>query len=215
VAPAHRDDYRVKIGLSQCWKGPVRRDFRGEPNRPDLGKRLTRTLKENTMPTLDFTLELPAAKRESGSKITVMEGSGPVLVKKRPVRVLSASPLAEDHKMLRRILRGAPWNIVSASTYSNAIARLTWDPVSIVVCERDLPGGTWQDVLHHIAKKPEPPLLIVTSKLADEYLWVEVLNLGGYDVLAKPFDEEEVHRVLTGAWTQKVSPIRRVRTAGV
>ena len=166
------------------------------------------------MPRPDFAVELPIANYESGSKITVTKGSGPELVKKRPARVLSASPLAEDHKMLRRILRDAPWNIVAASTYANAIARLTWDPVSIVVCERELPGGTWQDVLNHSAKKPEPPLLIVTSRLADEYLWVEVLNLGGYDVLAKPFDGEEVRRVLTGAWTQTVSPIRRVRAAG-
>jgi CheY-like chemotaxis protein len=173
------------------------------------------TLKENTMPTLDSAVELPVANHESGSKITVTKVSGAELLRKRPACVLSASPSAEDHKMLRRALRDAPWNIVAVSTYANAIARLTWDPVSIVVCERELPGGTWQDVLHHITRKPEPPLLIVTSRLADEYLWVEVLNLGGYDVLAKPFDEAEVRRVLAGAWTQKVSPIRRVRAAGV
>jgi len=41
-----------------------------------------------------------------------------------------------------------------------------------------------------------PPLLIVTSRLADERLWAEVLNLGAHDVLAKPFNAEEVVRVL-------------------
>jgi DNA-binding response OmpR family regulator len=41
-----------------------------------------------------------------------------------------------------------------------------------------------------------PPDLIVASRLADEYLWAEVLNLGGYDVLAKPFNAEEVRRVV-------------------
>jgi DNA-binding response OmpR family regulator len=167
------------------------------------------------MPTLDSAMEPPVANRESGSKITTMEGSGLDLSRRRPARVLSASPLAEDHKLLRRVLRDAPWSIVAVSTYANAIASLTCDRLSIIVCERDLSGGTWQDLLHHIAKKPEPPLLIVTSKWADEYLWVEVLNLGGYDVLAKPFDEEEVRRVLTGAWTRKARPVRRVRAAGV
>jgi hypothetical protein len=31
-------------------------------------------------------------------------------------------------------------------------------------------------------------------------LWAEVLNLGGYDVLLKPFDRAEVVRVAGMAW---------------
>ena len=38
------------------------------------------------------------------------------------------------------------------------------------------------------------------SRLADEALWAEVLNLGGYDLLASPFDPIEVDRVVTLAW---------------
>ncbi len=37
-----------------------------------------------------------------------------------------------------------------------------------------------------------PPALIVTSPAAGPRLWAEVLNLGGYDVLAQPFSTEEV-----------------------
>ena len=47
---------------------------------------------------------------------------------------------------------------------------------------------------------PDPPVLIVTSRLADEYLWAEALNLGAYDVLVKPFDASEAVRVLDSAW---------------
>jgi DNA-binding response OmpR family regulator len=41
------------------------------------------------------------------------------------------------------------------------------------------------------------PILIVTSRLADEYLWAEALNVGAYDVLAKPFEREEVIRIVS------------------
>jgi DNA-binding response OmpR family regulator len=41
---------------------------------------------------------------------------------------------------------------------------------------------------------------MVTSRLADERLWAEALNLGAYDVLAKPFDGREVIRILSLAW---------------
>lgn len=67
---------------------------------------------------------------------------------------------------------------------------------SVVACERDLLPGSWRDFLEFILKIPEPPALIVTSRLADDYLWAEALNLGAYDVLAKPFDPAEVMRTL-------------------
>jgi DNA-binding response OmpR family regulator len=35
--------------------------------------------------------------------------------------------------------------------------------------------------------------------LADERLWAEVLNLGAYDLLAKPFDVREVLHAVTTA----------------
>jgi hypothetical protein len=38
------------------------------------------------------------------------------------------------------------------------------------------------------------------SNQADESLWAEVLNLGGYDVLPKPLVRDEVKRVVTLAW---------------
>jgi DNA-binding response OmpR family regulator len=51
-------------------------------------------------------------------------------------------------------------------------------------------------MLDHLTLLPDPPLLIVTSRLADERLWAEALNLGAWDVLAKPFDADEVIRII-------------------
>jgi hypothetical protein len=70
---------------------------------------------------------------------------------------------------------------------------------SIAICERDLPDGTWRDILDSVRMAPRQSLLIVASKLADDYLWAEVLNLGGFDVLARPFCDREVQHVLETA----------------
>lgn len=42
-------------------------------------------------------------------------------------------------------------------------------------------------------------MLVVTSRDANNTLRMEVLNLGGYDVLAKPLNEEEMKRAVSGA----------------
>jgi DNA-binding response OmpR family regulator len=80
------------------------------------------------------------------------------------------------------------------------LALLRDQPMPVVITERDLPLGDWKDILAAIQLLPHPPLLVVTSRLADEYLWTEVLNLGGHDVLAKPFQAVELQWVLESAW---------------
>jgi DNA-binding NtrC family response regulator len=72
---------------------------------------------------------------------------------------------------------------------------------AVVLCECNLQPGTWQELLDLLVRLPDPPFLIVTSRVADERLWAEALNLGAYDVLAKPFDHTEVMRVLSMACT--------------
>jgi DNA-binding response OmpR family regulator len=81
-----------------------------------------------------------------------------------------------------------------------ALMALRNDRVPVVVCESDLQPGTWKEVLEELRALPDPPLLIVTSRCADERLWAEALNLGAYDVLAQPFDGTEVSRIVSMAW---------------
>ena len=127
------------------------------------------------------------------------------------VIVLSISPTEEDHTALKRILSRpestasteSKWAIYPAVALESALLMLRENPIAIVLSECDLVPGTWKDVLAETLNLSDPPLLIVASRLADEYLWAEALNLGAYDVLAKPFDADEVVRVLRSAWFHK------------
>jgi DNA-binding response OmpR family regulator len=75
-----------------------------------------------------------------------------------------------------------------------------------VICEHHLPDGTWLDILNHLDGSIEKPLLVVTSRFADEALWAEVLNLGGFDVIAKPFDPKGARHVLETACLRRQIP---------
>ena len=127
-------------------------------------------------------------------------------------QMISDSPGSEEGFML--LLVGAvdsdhcgpaifeqiPLPIRRACGVHEALHLISQGLFSVVISERDLPDGNWRDVLEVTAMRPRPPVLIVTDRLADDYLWAEVLNLGGYDVLAKPFDRSEVHRTISLAW---------------
>jgi DNA-binding NtrC family response regulator len=125
----------------------------------------------------------------------------------RAVPVLAISPIPEDHCALRDILSHAPngidpscvFTVSACTTLAAALSALRRHQYEVIVCERDLQPGSWKDVLDQAVILPDPPVLIVTSRFADERLWAEALNLGAYDVLAKPLDRTEAMRVLSAA----------------
>src|SRR5271165_6623355 len=110
--------------------------------------------------------------------------------------VLSVSPLDEDHSSLKAIVGHSSWRLFEAYNVSSSLALLQRHDIAVVLCERELLPGTYIDLLEHIIAKPNAPSLIVAARLADERLWAEALNLGAWDVLAKPFDADEVIRIV-------------------
>jgi DNA-binding response OmpR family regulator len=109
--------------------------------------------------------------------------------------------LPADRVRLREILSQGNWELHEASDCGGALALLRDQSVAVLLCERDHADGNWEDILKATARLPAPPNLIVFSRLADESLWAQVLNLGGFDVLMTPFEAEEVLRVTFAAWS--------------
>ncbi|HTS24532.1 MAG TPA: response regulator [Bryobacteraceae bacterium] len=112
--------------------------------------------------------------------------------------VLSVSSNGEDRAFLERIFQ-SDWTIIPKATIASALSVLREMTIPIVTCDCDT-TPMWVEMLEHLSHLPDPPLFIVTSRMADERLWVEALNLGAWDVLVKPFDTEEVTRIVSIAW---------------
>jgi DNA-binding NtrC family response regulator len=119
----------------------------------------------------------------------------------RTAAVLAVSPLSADLLRLHEILSPRNWTLRQASACRDALALLRVENCPVLLCERDQPDGNWKDLLSATTGLPAPPKLIVFSRLANESLWAEALNLGGFDVLITPFEEEDVLRVTFAAWS--------------
>jgi DNA-binding NtrC family response regulator len=129
------------------------------------------------------------------------------------VRVLAVSPHESDLLILSRILDHSAWTFQSANTLAEARRALLTHHTHVVICDKRLPDGGWEDILEAIGELPDGPQLIVTSKDADDRLWAEVLNRGAWDVLVKPFHPKEVYQSIHLAWRHWQDGCRaRVRT---
>lgn len=74
------------------------------------------------------------------------------------------------------------------------------EAIPVVICDRNLPDGSWRNLLEMSHDTRGPSRIIVSSRDADEDLWAEVLQSGAYDLLPLPWEASEVRRVIALAW---------------
>ncbi|MGE5488594.1 MAG: hypothetical protein ACM3ZB_12330 [bacterium] len=116
------------------------------------------------------------------------------------IKAVAVSLAESQLGLLKEWMERRNWVLHAAGNCQNGLALAAQGPAAVVITEADLPDGTWRDLLESLDEFEVPPRLVVTSRTADESLWAEVLNMGGYDVLAQPLDHDEVLRVLDLAW---------------
>jgi len=129
------------------------------------------------------------------------------------VEVLIVNPYVDDHSSLRDIFRHSHWKVYQAFNCREALVLLHEYRIPVIICEQNLPDGNWKTLLQEVEAMPTRPRLIVSSRLATDQLWGEVLNHGGYDVLPTPFDTREVFRVSFLAWHSSRNEVQRIAAA--
>ena len=75
----------------------------------------------------------------------------------------------------------------------------TRPPVQVVITDSALPDGDWRRVFEIVAQECTNIEVVVSLRLGDATLWLDVLEHGGYDVLVEPYQHEEIRRIVEAA----------------
>jgi DNA-binding NtrC family response regulator len=114
-------------------------------------------------------------------------------------RILFISGHREDARSLSRMLQNLPLVLEHVGSLHDARTKLRTEEYDVILTEANLHDGGWMDVLHLARECPREVEVIVTDPQADARLWAEALNMGAYDLLAQPFYQPEVSRILYNA----------------
>lgn len=116
------------------------------------------------------------------------------------MQILVVSPFSEDEEAIRLSLEEEHWGLAAVQSCDEARSLIRNHRQSLlVVCRDELPDGGWRDLIAELAVAGEKMELIVVSRCADEHLWAEVLNVGGFDLISTPLVPYEVQRVIRSA----------------
>jgi DNA-binding response OmpR family regulator len=120
------------------------------------------------------------------------------------ITILSVSPFEEDHIALERIFGDAETTlypncrvrIVRCSDRSRMLSALDGTRIPVVICDTE----DWEQTARELQGVSAATCLILSARSADDRLCAETARHGVYDVLAKPFRNSEVLRVIKMAW---------------
>ena len=122
--------------------------------------------------------------------------------------IVFVSASAEDARAFREIAGGSRWLVVNVPDLIGGQAAIDKLRPQLVVCDTEIEGeGSWRDLLKGQGAAPGFALIVATPH-AGEALIDEVFDLGGTDVLEKPFRVESVERVLGLARAARYTPAR-------
>ncbi len=121
--------------------------------------------------------------------------------------------IVEDRDNLRAMLvrtLGAAFEVESAPNAEQAIERLPAGRFAVVLSDVKLPGGSGNDVLAAARSVPTPPEVVLMTAYADLPAAVNALRAGAYDYVAKPFQPEDIVRIVQRA-AERFALVNRAR----
>jgi DNA-binding NtrC family response regulator len=114
-------------------------------------------------------------------------------------RILTVSSDIQGREVLTQVLLSHACPRHWTSSVQEAADWLSTNTARVIICDDSLPDGDWRELWQQVRDRPEPPVFVVSAGAADARLWAEVLNVGAYDVLVKPYVTNEVSRILQHA----------------
>jgi DNA-binding NtrC family response regulator len=101
--------------------------------------------------------------------------------------------------LLKRILEGAGYEVVTAENGEEALKKLSYRDIHVVLTDIKMPGMTGIELLRHLNYEADDYCVIMITALTDAQTAVEAMKLGAHDYIVKPFDGDEVKSKLLNA----------------
>ena len=96
-------------------------------------------------------------------------------------------------------MEAAQIRIYHAAWLDDAEVQLKLTKSRVLLTDTTFKRGNWKDALQMAVGLRPATALVVAARLADERLWIGVLERGAYDLIQKPFQADELRRILENA----------------
>lgn len=116
------------------------------------------------------------------------------------VRLLVITSDDDFYSVLKNASADGKWTMHRATSIQNGLHAMRADSLPLIIVDWTAPVDDWRPALDAICAEPKRPCVILASRVIDENLRREVLRYGGYDVLPRSADRQQIVREINFAW---------------
>jgi DNA-binding response OmpR family regulator len=127
----------------------------------------------------------------------------------RRLRVLALSVHIDDRLLLEGLRRRHDWEFRFTCSPELGLQVASQTHYDLILCDRNQPGYPWREVMERLAACSPRSCIVLVSDVSGDYVWGDVLQQGGYDVLVRPISEASVLQAVQ-AVIRFMSPEKRL-----
>ena len=106
----------------------------------------------------------------------------------------------QRRSQLLPLLEGQGLETEWAAGFQDAVRKLSGDSsYDLLLVDAELPDGGWRNLLLFVQNSGMTCEMIICARLEDRELWAETIQCGAYDLIAEPFERQEVTRIVCSA----------------
>lgn len=120
---------------------------------------------------------------------------------------------AREAELVSSLVESERIRIFHADSLKDGASKLKLTRSRVLLTNTKFRDGNWKVALEMSMRLRPQAALVVASRLADDELWLGVLELGAYDLILKPFRAADLCRVLQNAYLHATTGGLRHMTA--
>lgn len=128
-------------------------------------------------------------------------------------RVLLASALESDCRVMRDLLNGTSYVLVHAPSWNRALNFMGHVVVPIILYDRLFDIADWQLAVKRLVSSWRSPSVVLLSQTSEDGLRDDLLRRGGFEVLVRPLESVHVLQTLDLALAYFSLPTPRSATS--
>jgi DNA-binding response OmpR family regulator len=105
----------------------------------------------------------------------------------------------DDRFVLERLHDLYGWWLCFSGLPRQAFRLASENDFDLILCDRNQPGHPWREVMDRLGAISPRSCILLVAPSKDDYLWWDVLNHRGFDVLIRPLRDETVLRGIDAA----------------
>ena len=113
--------------------------------------------------------------------------------------ILAVSVFLNDRLVLEQIGKREGWKLRFTNSARDAFRLVMENHFDVVLCDRNQYGYPWREVVERLAENSPRSRILLVSPANDDYLWRDVVQQGGYDVLTRPLREQDALYAIAAA----------------